>query len=144
MFAQPHGCRKGESVESGTVAREVILPAPPEEVWKALTVGSRLSAWFGAEVDIEAHDGGRATFRFADGTERSAMVEVAEPPRALVLRWLPFRRLSSGEIEAEPATLIRFTISSAGAGARLKVEESTPGAARGRGRFGFAPAGARP
>jgi activator of Hsp90 ATPase-like protein len=60
------------------IEREVLLPASPAEVWKALTDGGQVSEWFGAKVEMEPKRGGRVRFRFPDGSERSAVIETFE------------------------------------------------------------------
>ncbi|MGH2724420.1 MAG: SRPBCC family protein [Actinomycetota bacterium] len=65
--------------ETPAVERVILLPASPERVWSALTEGRELSAWFGAEVELEARPGGAATFRWPDGRSREATVEEMDP-----------------------------------------------------------------
>ncbi len=71
------------------VERSVRLDAGADEVWEALTRPELLSSWFGAEVDIEPRRGGAVDARFAAGSRRRGVVQVAEPPRRLVFRWRP-------------------------------------------------------
>jgi len=72
------------------VERRIVLETPREEVWAALTEPARLSAWIGAEVDLDVRSGGRGTARRGDGATRRIRVETVEPPRRLVLRWWPY------------------------------------------------------
>lgn len=111
--------------------REVFLRAPGGEVWAALTEGDRLSAWFGARVRLEARPGGRATFRWPDGTTRGATVEAVEAERLLILRWLPFADDAEGRRSPQPSTILRFLLRATPDGTRLTVTEH-PGAAPGR------------
>ena len=46
------------------VTRELVLPAPPEEVWEALTDPERLEEWFANEVE---RDGDALVYRWGDG-----------------------------------------------------------------------------
>ena len=69
------------------VSREMTFDAPAEEVWAALTESERLEDWFSTEAELEPVEGGRASFRWGNGEERSATVEVCEPERCLELRW---------------------------------------------------------
>jgi uncharacterized protein YndB with AHSA1/START domain len=39
--------------------RTVLLQAPTERVWAALTEAGRLSAWLGGDVDLEPVPGGQ-------------------------------------------------------------------------------------
>src|SRR5437667_12685008 len=92
-IVQPYGCtltRRCATVElrmigggMASIEREVTIPVPPEDVWPLMIDADQVSAWFGADVEIDPRPGGRATFRWADGTERAAMVEDVEPERRL-------------------------------------------------------------
>ncbi|MFC7375575.1 SRPBCC domain-containing protein [Brachybacterium sp. GCM10030267] len=59
------------------------LPAPPAEVWAALTSADRLALWFG-RADGELQDGGR--FELPD-METQGTVLSAEEPHRLKLTW---------------------------------------------------------
>ena len=80
------------------------MPAPPGEVWPAVTQSDEVSAWFGADAQLDVRPGGRGVFRWPDGTERHVVVEDVEPPRRLSFRWLPFQRTAAGEIVTLPST----------------------------------------
>ena len=69
------------------VTREVVVPAPPEEVWQALTEPERLEEWFANEVELDVRPGGPGRFRWDDGDERHAVVREVEPGERLVLDW---------------------------------------------------------
>lgn len=115
-----------------TVDKEIVLPAPPGEVWAALTDEARLAAWFGAEAHLELRPGGLATFRWPDGTARSATVEVVEDVHLLILRWLPFAEDARGRRSPRPATTVRFVLQRTFGGTRLKVTEAAGGGHRGQ------------
>src|SRR5919206_1324499 len=78
---QPIGCARGGAVE---VTREVVVPAPPEEVWQALTEAERLEEWFANEVELDVRPGGAGRFRWDDGDERYAGVREGEPGERLL------------------------------------------------------------
>ena len=109
------------------IRRTVALARPPEDVWKALTEADQISSWFGAEVDLTPYAGGRAAFRWPDGRTRDAVVEVADPPRELALRWLPFERDVEGRAYQRPAGRVTFLIDRAELGSLLTVTESRAG-----------------
>jgi uncharacterized protein YndB with AHSA1/START domain len=106
-----------------TVEREVIVPAPPDEVWPALTDPEQLSAWFGADAELEVRPGGRGAFRWPDGSERRAVVEAVEPAHRLAFRWLPFQRTAAGAMVAVPSTRVEITLESVPGGTRVRVRE---------------------
>ena len=69
------------------VTREVVFPAPPQEVWEALTEPERLEEWFANEVEVDVRPGGAGRFRWDDGDERHAVVREVEPGERLGLDW---------------------------------------------------------
>ena len=95
------------------VTREVVFPAPPEEVWEALTEPERLEEWFATEVELDPRPGGAGVFRWGDGDERHAVVREAEPGERLVLDWD-----DDGEVV--------FTLEEASEGTRICVREVSP------------------
>lgn len=107
------------------IEREVTVPAPPAEVWPALTRSEEISAWFGADAELEVHPGGRGVFRWPDGTERRAVVEEVEPERRLTFRWLPFQRTAAGAVVAVPSTRVEITLEEAPGGTRVRVLEQS-------------------
>jgi uncharacterized protein YndB with AHSA1/START domain len=71
------------------VEREVVLPAPADVVWQAITDDAELSDWFGADVELDARPGGEGRFVGDDGDVRKAVVEAVEPERRLRFVWWP-------------------------------------------------------
>ena len=116
------------------VERVVVLDAPPGAVWRALTDGDELSQWFGADVTADVRPGGRAEFRFGDGSTRSAVIERVEAERRLEFRWVPFVREADGAAHPVPATRVEVALEPVGAGTRLLVRETPLATAEGRDR----------
>lgn len=104
------------------VERQIVLDAPADDVWAALTEPRRLSAWIGAQVvALDVRAGGRGTARRADGAERRIRIEDVEPPRRLAFRWWPY------ELDGHPGpgTRVEFVLDAIGpAQTRLTVTES--------------------
>ncbi len=69
------------------VTREIVFPAPPDEVWEALTDPDQLEEWFANDVELDAQEGGEGVFRWDNGEERHATVVEAAPGERLVLDW---------------------------------------------------------
>ena len=95
------------------VTREVVVPAPPEEVWEALTEPERLEEWFANEVELDVRPGGAGRFRWDDGDERHAVVREVDPGERLVLDW-------------DDEGTVELTLEEVEEGTRLLVRESTP------------------
>ena len=69
------------------IRREIVLPAPREEVWEALTEPERLEDWFANDVELDLRPGGGASFRWSNGEERRATVTEVDPERLLRFEW---------------------------------------------------------
>jgi uncharacterized protein YndB with AHSA1/START domain len=102
------------------VEREVEVPAPPDEVWPALTDPERLGDWFDADVDLEVRPGGAGSFRFADGEVRRAMVREVDENERLSFVWWPLSPAGVG-----PTTTVTITLEPTGTGSRVRLVEST-------------------
>jgi uncharacterized protein YndB with AHSA1/START domain len=96
------------------IQKEIVLPAPREEVWEALTDPERLEDWFANDVELDLRPGGGASFRWANGEERRAILTDVEPERRLAFDW----EGDEGSVE--------FRLDDAVEGTRLTVVESSP------------------
>jgi len=95
------------------IRREIVLPAPREEVWEALTEPARLADWFANDVDLDLRPGGGASFRWSNGETRTATVTEVDHERRLAFEW---------DDEGEVA----FTLADDEEGTRLTVVETSP------------------
>jgi uncharacterized protein YndB with AHSA1/START domain len=95
------------------VTRAIVLPAPREEVWAALTESERLEEWFANDVELDPRPGGEGVFRWDDGDERHAVVEDVEPERRIALRF-------------DDDGLVELELEDAPDGTLLVVTESAP------------------
>jgi len=95
------------------IRREIVLPAPREAVWSALTDPDELAAWFANEVELDLRPGGGAAFRWSNGEERRATVTEVEESERLAFEWE-----DEGEVE--------FELADDPDGTRLTVVETSP------------------
>jgi uncharacterized protein YndB with AHSA1/START domain len=95
------------------IRREIVLSAPREDVWEALTEPERLEDWFANDVDLDLRPGGGASFRWSNGEERHATVTEVDPERRLAFEW---------DDEGE----VSLTLADHVDGTRLTVVESSP------------------
>ena len=96
------------------ITRELTLPAPPEEVWEALTDAERLAEWFANEVELDPRPGGRGVFRWENGETRTAVVEEVDPGRRFGFRWTD-----------EDASEVAFDLEEVDGGTKVTVRETT-------------------
>jgi uncharacterized protein YndB with AHSA1/START domain len=109
--------RKESQVE---VTRELVLAAPCDEVWEALTNPERLEEWFANDVELDLGSG-EGVFRWENGEVRRAVVEEAERDRRLAIRWWDPNTADGGESE------VTFTLDELEDGTRLVVTETATG-----------------
>jgi uncharacterized protein YndB with AHSA1/START domain len=95
------------------IEREIVVDAPRADVWSALTEAERLEDWFASDVELDVRPGGTGVFRWENGEERRAVVEVAEPEELLRLRW-------------EDEGAVELVLEDADGGTRVLVRESSP------------------
>lgn len=70
------------------LTRSVVVEAPPEEVWEALTDPGRLQDWFADSVEGDLREEeSEVVFAWADGERREAVVESVRAPERLELWW---------------------------------------------------------
>jgi uncharacterized protein YndB with AHSA1/START domain len=104
-----------------TIERELLLPAPPERVWDALTDPTQVSQWLGTEAEIELRPGGAAAFGWPEEGRFLARVEDVDRPRRFSFRWA---HECDTPVDQGPNTLVAFTLEPFGAGTRLRLKES--------------------
>ena len=69
------------------IRKEIVLPAPREEVWAALTDPSELADWFANDVELDLRPGGGAHSAGETASERHATVTEVEPGERLAFEW---------------------------------------------------------
>lgn len=109
-------------MDEQAVERETVVPAPPEEVWNALTEEALLEQWLAPDVELEPQEGGLLRVRTEEGEQRLGRVESVEEGRRLAFVW---------QREGDPETRVELTVEAVPDGSRVVVVES--GAAAGRG-----------
>jgi uncharacterized protein YndB with AHSA1/START domain len=73
-----------------TQEHEIVIDAPLEAVWKAISDGEELTRWFVQEATVEPRVGGTLTFSW-DGEEKGQnRIDAWEPNRKLRLTSMPF------------------------------------------------------
>jgi uncharacterized protein YndB with AHSA1/START domain len=95
------------------IERELLLPAPPEQVWDVITE----PGWLASQVELELFPGGEARFVDADG-DRTGWIEEAVEAERLVFWW---------SADDEPASRVELTLEPEPDGyTRLRVVEARP------------------
>lgn len=110
---------------SDRVEEQVLLDAPRERVWRALTTAGELGAWFGANLSGAtiapgAHVQGRVTIPGYEHVPFDVIIEEVVPQRRFSWRWHPGTGdMKEEEYSSEPRTLVTFTLEDAAGGRTL-------------------------
>ena len=108
--------------------RKILLRAPRERVWRALTDTAEFSKWFGVEMTGVFAPGARlemtATKGGCAGMKIFVEVERMEPPHTFSWRWHPGMPDPAVDYSKEPMTQVVFELKEAPGGTELTVTES--------------------
>lgn len=122
------------------IEKQVVLRAPVERVWRAISDSAKFGRWFGAEFDGAFEEGARvtATVRPTEVDDEVAAhqeayrgmrfvvwIEAMEAPRRFVYRWHPGGDVVDVEnATREETTLVTFELEAVAEGTRLTIRES--------------------
>ena len=121
------------------IEKKVLLRAPRNRVWRALSDSTEFGTWFGMKFDGPFAPG--ASMRGAivpttvdaevgkaqkpyEGMPVEIAIEQMEPERLFSFRWHPFAVERDVDYSAEPTTLVVFELEEVANGIMLTVTES--------------------
>ena len=126
-------------MSSDRIENEVLLRAPLERVWRAISDADEFGLWFGVRFDgpfvagtsvtgvitptTVDEDVARAQAPHAGKSDTWQIVSV-EPQRRLAFRWHPYAVESGTEYSQDPTTLVEFTLTETNDGVLLRIVES--------------------
>lgn len=121
------------------IEKTVLLRAPRERVWRAISDAKQFGTWFGVDFDGPFVAGARLTGRIVPtkvdpevarmqephaGKRFEITVDRIEPVRLFSFRWHPFAVDPNVDYSKEPATLVEFELQEAAGGTKLTITES--------------------
>ena len=121
------------------IEKRVVLRAPRERVWRAISDSKQFGTWFGVEFDGPFVAGVQMTGRIVPTTvdaevarsqkphEGSALefsVDRVEPMRLFSFRWHPYAVEPGVDYATEPTTLVVFELEEVSGGTMLTITES--------------------
>ena len=121
------------------IEKRILLRAPHERVWRAISDAEQFGFWFGVTFDKPFAEGARLTATIVPtqvdaevaksqqayaGTRFEFIVERTEPMRHFSFRWHPFAVQPGIEVSKEPTTLVVFELEAGDAGIVLTITES--------------------
>lgn len=127
------------SASRDSIQKQILLRAPRERVWQALTDSRQFGAWFGMRFSAPFAPG--ATMRGTmtptavdpeiarkqepfEGLPFEIMIDRIEPQRLFSFRWHPGAVDPTVDYAAEPTTLVTFELEETPDGILLTVTES--------------------
>jgi uncharacterized protein YndB with AHSA1/START domain len=121
------------------IEKKILLRAPLQRVWRALSDSTEFGSWFGMQFDGPFAPGARmrgvivpttvdaevakAQKAYA-GIPFEITIERMEPERLFSFRWHPFAVECGVDYSVEPTTLVVFTLEEVADGVMLTVTES--------------------
>jgi uncharacterized protein YndB with AHSA1/START domain len=121
------------------IEKKVVLRAPRERVWRAISDAGEFGAWFGVAFDGPFVPGkpllGKitptkvdpevaATQKPYEGAVFEIVVDRVEPTRLFSFRWHPFAVDTTVDYSREPTTLVVFELRDVPEGTELTLTES--------------------
>lgn len=121
------------------IEKRVLLRAPQERVWRAISNASEFGTWFGVELDGQFAANARMTGRIKPtqvdpdvaamqekhtGLRMEFYVERFQPMSLFSFRWHPFAIDPAVDYSNEPMTLVTFRLEPAGEDTMLTIVES--------------------
>jgi uncharacterized protein YndB with AHSA1/START domain len=121
------------------IEKKILLRAPRERVWKAISDSKQFGSWFGVAFDGSFSEGARLNGKIVPTTvdaKVAAMqkpyagmpfefvVERIEPMHRISFRWHPFAVEPGVDYSNEPMTLIVFELEEVPGGTQLTITES--------------------
>jgi len=121
------------------IEKTVLLRAPPERVWRAISDPREFGTWFGVEFDGPFVAGARVTGRIVPtkvdaqvakaqephaGAKFECTIDRVEPMRLFSFRWHPYGVEQGVDYSKEPTTLVTFALEEAAGGTKLTITET--------------------
>jgi uncharacterized protein YndB with AHSA1/START domain len=121
------------------IEKKILLRAPRQRVWRALSDSTEFGSWFGVKFDGPFAPGASlhgvivptsvnaevaAAQKPYEGTPFEITIEQMEPERLFSFRWHPYAVERDVDYSAEPTTLVVFVLDEVAEGIMLTVTES--------------------
>jgi len=121
------------------IEKQILLHAPLERVWRAISDSREFGSWFGMRLDGPFVTGARVAGAIApttvdpavaaaqkpyEGTRLELMIERIEPMRIFSFRWHPGAVDPNLDYSREPTTLVVFELEERSDGTLLTITES--------------------
>ena len=113
---------------SDRIEKQIMIEAPLARVWRALTDHKEFGAWFRVKLDgpfvVGQPSRGHVTYPGYEHVAWNAQVLAMEPERRFAFSWHPYAVEPGVDYEAEPPTVVEFTLEAVAGGTLLHVTET--------------------
>lgn len=121
------------------IEKKLLVRAPQDRVWRAISDAGEFGDWFGIELDGEFAAGAQITGRIKPtsvdaavaevqtkyaGMQMAFVIERIEPMTLFSYRWHPFAVDPNADYSKEPMTLVTFELEPIDGGTMVRVIES--------------------
>lgn len=106
------------------IKREIIVKAPKERVYKAITDPEQITHWFPDEISGSLEVGKQAVFTFDGYGKNSILVVDAQPFNHFAYRWIPGSANIVDDLTTVQTTLVEFHLTESGTGTKITLTES--------------------
>jgi len=121
------------------IEKRIVLRAPLDRVWRAVSDAQQFGSWFGAAFDGQFVEGARANGKIVPTTVDPDVAKMQEPhrgkpfefvverieaPRRISFRWHPYAIEPGVDYSREPMTTIVFELKEVQEGVELTITES--------------------
>ena len=104
------------------ITREIVVDAPIERVWRAVSSPDEISQWFGDVTEFETREGSKALFGWTEfGQSFEAEIVTVDEPFRFAYRWA---LEAAKSLEESHVTHVEFTLERDGEATRLTLVES--------------------
>lgn len=127
------------SSDTDRIEKRILLRAPLDRVWRAVSDAGEFGAWFGIEFDGAFAAGARLIGKIRPtsvdaevaklqephtGKAGAFVIDTVDPMRRFSFRWHPYAIEPGVDYSAEPMTLVVFDLQEAPGGTLLTITES--------------------
>jgi uncharacterized protein YndB with AHSA1/START domain len=106
------------AADTDCIERSVVVKAPRERVWRAISNAEEFGTWFGVDLKGKTFSSGQLvsgpiTISGYEHIIWEVRIERIEPPNTLSFRWHPYAIDPKVDYKKEEPTLVTFTLTDA-------------------------------
>ncbi len=106
------------------IEREIIINAPKERVYAAITNPDQIVSWFPDSIEGTLKEGEQPLFVFNGHGKSQTYIEAMQPYEYFAYRWIPGGSDFKGDVRTIPNTLVEFRIEEVNGISKVTMIES--------------------